>query len=53
MALERNEETDRIAPNLRALMILEVLAEAGRPLTPTEINETLQLPKPTIHRLPG
>ena len=51
MALEKHEENDRIAPNLRALMILEVLADAGRPLTPTEINETLQLPKPTIHRL--
>ncbi len=51
MALERTEETDRIAPNLRALMILEVLADAGRPLTPTEINESLLLPKPTIHRL--
>lgn len=51
MALEKNEESDRIAPNLRALMILEVLAEAGRPLTPTEINESLLLPKPTIHRL--
>ncbi len=51
MALERSEDSDRIAPNLRALMILEVLADAGRPLTPTEINDSLQLPKPTIHRL--
>ena len=51
MALEKHEENYRIAPSLRALMILEVLADAGRPLTPTEINETLQLPKPTIHRL--
>lgn len=32
-------------------MIIETLAQAGRPLTPTEINQTLQLPKPTIHRL--
>lgn len=44
-------ESDKIAPNLRALSIIEVLAKAGRPLTPTEINEELRLPKPTIHRL--
>ncbi|MCP5083322.1 MAG: IclR family transcriptional regulator [Alphaproteobacteria bacterium] len=44
-------DDDKIAPNLRALTIIEVLAKAGKPLTPTEINEHLQLPKPTIHRL--
>jgi DNA-binding IclR family transcriptional regulator len=41
----------RIPTNLRALMILEVLAKAGEPLTPTEINSSLGLPKQTIHRL--
>lgn len=41
----------RIPTNLRALRIIEVLADSGRPLTPTEINEILGLPKPTIHRL--
>ncbi len=49
----KNVDDDKIAPNLRALSIIEVLAKAGKPLTPTEINEFLQLPKPTIHRLCG
>lgn len=35
----------------RALAILEKIATADRPLTPTELNESLTLPKPTIHRL--
>lgn len=32
-------------------MIIETLTEAGVPLTSTAINDTLQLPKATIHRL--
>ncbi len=44
-------EDDRIPSGLRTLSILEVLTDAGVPLTPTAINETLQLPKATIHRL--
>lgn len=39
------------SPSLRNLQILEVLARAARPLTATEINAELGLPKPTIHRL--
>ncbi len=35
----------------RSLAILGKVAEAGRPLTPTELNVDLGLPKPTIHRL--
>ncbi|MCK5273731.1 MAG: IclR family transcriptional regulator [Alphaproteobacteria bacterium] len=35
----------------RALAILEKVASAERPLTPTELNKALELPKPTIHRL--
>ena len=30
---------------------MEALAAAGRPLTPTELNRAIGLPKPTIHRL--
>lgn len=37
--------------NLRPLRILQAVAAAGIPVTPTEIGETLGLPKPTIHRL--
>jgi DNA-binding IclR family transcriptional regulator len=41
----------RIPTNLRLLTVLEVMAEAGVPMTPTAVNERLGLPKPTIHRL--
>lgn len=46
-------ETSNTAPSLRNLQILEVLASEARPMTPTEINASLGLPKPTIHRLIG
>lgn len=35
----------------RVLAILEKVAAAERALTPTELNEGLKLPKPTVHRL--
>lgn len=41
----------RIPTNLRTLRILEILGGADRPLTPTEINAELGLPKQTVHRL--
>ncbi|MEY8827186.1 IclR family transcriptional regulator [Sedimentitalea sp. XS_ASV28] len=40
-----------IPTNLRLLMVLEEMASAGVPVTPTEVNQSLGLPKPTIHRL--
>ncbi|WP_299868958.1 IclR family transcriptional regulator [uncultured Hoeflea sp.] len=46
-----SESDQRIATNLRTLLILEAIAEAGEPLTPTEINRSIGLPKQTIHRL--
>lgn len=42
-----------LPPSFRTLQILEVLAAEGRPLTATEINATMKLPVPTIHRLVG
>lgn len=42
---------DRIATNLRTLLILEVIGTSGEPMTPTEINHSIGLPKQTIHRL--
>lgn len=44
-------ESERIATNLRTLRILEILGNASHPLTPTQINADLGLPKQTIHRL--
>lgn len=45
------QETEHVPTGVRSLYILEVLAKAATPLTPTDINEALGLPKPTIHRL--
>ena len=42
---------DTIPTNMRLLMVLEEVAKAGVPVTPTEVNAALDLPKPTIHRL--
>lgn len=42
---------DSIPTNLRLLMVLEEVARVGLPVTPTEVNANLDLPKPTIHRL--
>ena len=36
---------------IRSLLILETIAKAGRPLSPTEVNESLGLPKQSVHRL--
>lgn len=44
-------ESQRIPTNLRALLILETLANAGRAMTPTELGAEIGLPKPTVHRL--
>jgi hypothetical protein len=35
----------------RILMILEQVTNLDRPVTPTEINENLNIPKATIHQL--
>ena len=43
--------TNSTAPNLRILRIFEVIADSGRPMTPTEINEQLDWPKQSLHRL--
>ena len=44
-------QQDRIATNLRTLLILEVISNSKSPLTPTEINQQIGLPKQSIHRL--
>ena len=41
----------RIPTNLRTLLILEVLGKSDQPMTATQINESLGLPKQTVHRL--
>ncbi len=44
-------DSGRIATNLRTLRILEILGNSESPMTPTQINAELELPKQTIHRL--
>ncbi|WP_425044226.1 IclR family transcriptional regulator [Primorskyibacter sp. S87] len=44
-------DTERIPTNLRTLLILEILGKSDQPLTATEINALLNLPKQTVHRL--
>lgn len=51
MAKDENEGSGQIPTNLRLLMLLEAVAKAGVPVTPSTVNEALGLPKPTIHRL--
>ncbi|MDT8327109.1 MAG: IclR family transcriptional regulator [Roseovarius sp.] len=45
------DKHDTIPTNLRLLLVIEEMARAGVPVTPTEVNAKLGLPKPTIHRL--
>lgn len=45
------DKQDTIPTNLRLLLVLEEVARAGVPVTPTSVNEKIGLPKPTIHRL--
>ncbi len=48
---QEDDNPDRIPTNLRLLLILEVIGNTNEPLTPTEINAQLGLPKQSIHRL--
>ncbi|MEM8652660.1 MAG: IclR family transcriptional regulator [Pseudomonadota bacterium] len=43
--------SERIPTNLRTLLILEVMGVSDQPLSPTEINRQIGLPKQTVHRL--
>lgn len=45
------DEKARIPTNLRTLLILEVVGSSDAPLSPTEINDKVGLPKQTVHRL--
>ncbi|MEH6579020.1 MAG: IclR family transcriptional regulator [Amphritea sp.] len=49
--MPNSESKEKGSSILRALHILEVVANASQPITPTEINRSLKLPKPSIHRL--
>ena len=42
---------DKTPPNIRLLRIVEILSKHGKPISPTELNAELDLPKQSIHRL--
>ncbi|MFZ1813669.1 MAG: IclR family transcriptional regulator [Rhizobiaceae bacterium] len=44
-------DSDRIATNLRTLLIMEIIGKSDTALSPTEINRDLGLPKQSIHRI--
>lgn len=48
---ESDVTSERIPTNLRMLLILEVVSTSPTPLTATEINDKIGLPKQTVHRL--
>jgi DNA-binding IclR family transcriptional regulator len=47
----KTDTEETIPTNMRLLLVIEEMARAGVPVTPTEVNQVLGLPKPTIHRL--
>lgn len=51
---DRNVDADpkaQLAPNLRLLAIMEEVARAGVPVSPSALSDALGLPTATIHRL--
>ncbi len=46
-----SDKPEKSSAALRVLSILETVAKSSTPMTATEINTELKLPKPTIHRL--
>lgn len=49
--MDGESSRENIPTNLRLLLVVEEVAKAGIPVTPTDVNAVLDLPKPTIHRL--
>jgi DNA-binding IclR family transcriptional regulator len=46
-----DDGNETIPTTLRLLLVIERIAEAGVPVTPTDVNAHIGLPKPTIFRL--
>ena len=51
MTLDAEDKLDTVPRSLRTLLILEEVARVGVPMTPTEINRSIGLPKQTLHRM--
>ena len=50
-APQEEERSERIPTTLRLLTLLEEVVRHGRPVTPTELGDSTDLPKATLHRL--
>ncbi|MEM6888511.1 MAG: IclR family transcriptional regulator [Pseudomonadota bacterium] len=48
---DTSQRSEQIPTNLRLLVLLEEVARAGVPVTPSALKDKLKLPKPTLHRL--
>ncbi|MCC5989224.1 MAG: helix-turn-helix domain-containing protein, partial [Pararhodobacter sp.] len=44
-------QSERIPTTLRLLTLMEEIVRLGGPVTPTELMDATDLPKPTLHRL--
>lgn len=51
MTSDAEDKLDTVPRSLRTLLILEEVARVGVPMTPTEINRSIGLPKQTLHRM--
>ncbi|MFT5136055.1 MAG: DNA-binding IclR family transcriptional regulator [Arenicella sp.] len=49
--MDKPTSSEKSSAALRVLRILETVAGSSTPMTATQINQVLKLPKPTIHRL--
>ena len=49
--IDATDQQGQIPTNLRLLVLLEEVAKVGVPVTPSSLKDTLNLPKPTLHRL--
>ena len=49
--MAENLDVKNVRGSMRHLLILEEVARVGVPVTPTEINRSIGLPKQTLHRL--
>ena len=41
----------KVSSITRVLQIIEAVSYAAKPITPLELSQQLDIPKPTIHRL--
>ncbi len=53
MTNKKNQHQEKESSHLRVIKIIEAITLADRPMSPTDIAVTLDIPKPTVHRIIG